>query len=177
MCGLSVYRVPPYRLIFIAIFSLTTGKISPTIGAPPDVSGFSYQPSWSFFAMDNSLDIFDDVKDGAEGLSAVGIHAGFPNPAAERDHRRPTLSLDRLLVPRPSSTYFFRIQGHQWSDQGINDGDVAIVDRTPQAAPHDMIVAWQDDFVLRRYGSLPPTVQIWGVVTAVVHRYRAGRSA
>lgn len=122
--------------------------------------------------MDKSFDIFDDVSSGAEGLSEVGIHAGFPNPAAERDHHKPTLSLDQLLVPRPNSTYFFRIQGHQWSDQGINDGDIAVVDRAPQPSPHDMVVAWQDDFVLRRQGTLPASTPVWGVVTAVVHRYQ-----
>lgn len=122
--------------------------------------------------MDNSLDIFDDVQPGAAGLSEVGIHAGFPNPAAERDHQKPTLSLDQLLIPRPSSTYFFRIAGHQWSDQGINDGDVAVVDRAPQPTKHDLVVAWQDDFVLRHFDTLTPPVRVWGVVTAVVHRYR-----
>jgi DNA polymerase V len=118
------------------------------------------------------MDIFDDIQQETEKLSEVGVHAGFPNPAAERDHHKPTLSLDQLLVPRPNSTYFFRIEGHQWSDRGINDGDVAVVDRAPHPAKHDLVVAWQDDFVLSRYGSLAPSAQVWGVVTAVVHRYQ-----
>jgi len=117
------------------------------------------------------MDIFDDIKSDEE-LSEIGIHAGFPNPAAERDHHKPTLSLDQLLVPRPNSTYFFRVQGHQWSDQGINDGDLAVVDRALQPAPHDIVVAWQDDFVLQRYNTVSSDAQIWGVVTAVVHRYQ-----
>lgn len=118
------------------------------------------------------MDIFDDVQGGVEGLSKVGIHAGFPNPAAEHDHQRATLSLDQLLVPRPNSTYFFRIEGHQWSDQGVYDGDLAVIDRAVRAGPHDMVIAWQDDFVLCRYDKLPTTVELWGVVTATVHQYR-----
>jgi DNA polymerase V len=121
------------------------------------------------------MDIFDDIQQGAADLSEVGIHAGFPNPAAERDHRKPTLSLDQLLVPRPNSTYFFRVEGHRWSDQGVSDGDLLIIDRAPRPTPYDVVVAWQDDFVLCRHGSLSPTVQVWGVVTAVVHRYRRVR--
>ena len=122
------------------------------------------------------MDIFDDIKSGEE-LSEIGVHAGFPNAAAEHDHHRPTLSLDQLLVPRPSSTYFFRVQGHQWGDQSINDGDIAVVDRALQPTPYDIVVAWQDDFVLQRYHTMPPEAQIWGVVTAVVHRYQAKGAA
>lgn len=118
------------------------------------------------------MDIFDDVQRDAEGLSEVGIHAGFPNPAAQHDHQRAALSLDQLLVPRPNSTYFFRIEGHQWSDQGIYDGDLAVIDRALRAVPHDMVIAWQDDFVLCRYDKLPAAAELWGVVTATVHQYR-----
>lgn len=121
------------------------------------------------------MDIFDDVNSGAAGLSEVGVHAGFPNPAAERDHRKATLSLDQLLVPRPNSTYFFRVQGHQWSDQGIYDGDIAVIDRALRPTAQDMVVAWQDDFVLRRQSALPATMSAWGVVTAVIHRYQRRR--
>ncbi|CAN5357423.1 hypothetical protein BH09PAT4_BH09PAT4_04450 [soil metagenome] len=120
------------------------------------------------------MDIFDDVQSGAEGLSKVGVHAGFPNPAAERDRQRATLSLDQLLIPRPNSTYFFRVQGHQWSDQGVYDGDLAVVDRAVRAKAHDVVIAWHDDFVLCQYGSLSPEVEPWGVVTATVHQYRRG---
>jgi hypothetical protein len=42
--------------------------------------------------------------------TAVATHKGFPNPAAERGGT--PLSLDRLLIKSPSSTYFFRIRGH-----------------------------------------------------------------
>ena len=119
------------------------------------------------------MDIFDDVQGKAEELSEVGVHAGFPNPAAERDHRKPTLSLDQLLVPRPHSTYFFRIQGHQWSDQGINDGDVAVVDRALHPTNRNLVIIWENGFSIQRYGSLPADNESWGVVTAVVHRYGA----
>lgn len=119
------------------------------------------------------MDIFDDIKSGADGLSEIGIHAGFPNPAAERDHRKPTLSLDRLLIPRPNSTYFFRITGHEWSNQGIYDSDIVVIDRAPHPSARDLVVAWQDDFIIARCSTLPPGVSPWGVVTAVIHQYRA----
>ncbi len=120
------------------------------------------------------MDIFDDISHEANGLSEVGIHAGFPNPAAGRDHHRATLSLDQLLVPRPNSSYFFRITGHRWADQGINDGDLAIIDRAMRPGAQDLVLCWQDGFVLSRYNRLGPGTEPWGVITAIVHVYKQG---
>jgi DNA polymerase V len=115
----------------------------------------------------------EHTYDSTEGrLSEVGVHAGFPNPAAQRDHRAPTLSLDQLLVSRPSSTYFFRLKGHQWTSQGVDDGDIAVVDRALLATPHDLVVAWRgDEFLLGRRSELGKRIDTWGVVTSIVHTY------
>jgi len=118
------------------------------------------------------MDIFDDIQPDVDGLSEVTTHAGFPNPAAGRDHRRPTLSLDTLLTPRPSSTYYFRLQGGNWEEQGVFDGDIAIVDRALSPRPDDLVVAWPDnEFVLLRAKRLV-IGHPWGVVTAIIHQYR-----
>jgi DNA polymerase V len=83
------------------------------------------------------------------------------------------LSLDQLLFKRPSSTYLFRLSGHQWSREGIADGDIAVVDRALTAKPGDLVVAWRgDDFLLVRLRQLPEDVAPWGVVAAIVHLYR-----
>ncbi len=106
-------------------------------------------------------------------LSEIGVHAGFPNPAAEADHHAPTLSLDRSLIPRPNSTYIFRLTGHTWLGQGIDDGDLAIVDRSLSARPTDLIVAWQGDgFLLARRRDISKRIDVWGIVTSIVHTYR-----
>lgn len=103
--------------------------------------------------------------------AAVTTHAGFPNPAADR-HGSP-LSLDRLLITHPSSTYFFRIRGHAWEEQGIFDGDIAIIDKalTPQAK--DLVVWWQTsgDLYLTNY-SHARQQNIWGTVSSVIHPTR-----
>lgn len=120
------------------------------------------------------MDIYDDLHNRDE-LSQVTTHAGFPNAAADRDHRAPTLDLNTLLVPQPNSTYYFRLQGHDWADQGIYDGDIAIVDRSLQPQPNDLVVAWPDDqFVLTRTKQLIGYTP-WGVVTAIIHQYRGAR--
>lgn len=109
----------------------------------------------------------------SEPLSTISIHAGFPNPAADSDRRGAGLSLDQLLLSRPSSTYMFRLRGHSWSEEGIAPGDIAVVDRATVATSQDLVVTWVDDeFTLTKRGDLPAAVTPWGTVTAIVHLYK-----
>lgn len=106
---------------------------------------------------------------------AVRLHRGFPNPAAERFTGQSglSLSLDVALIRSPQSTYLFRISGSQWERYGIFDRDVALVDRALAPRVADPVIFWEDDsFVIRRYRYLPAGTAVWGVVTAVIHRYR-----
>lgn len=115
----------------------------------------------------------DDLQTVANG-NGVSVHSGFPNPALEhRGQGRLSLDLNQLLVQRPSSTYLFRIEGHHWADQGIYDGDVAVIDRAAQAHPNDLIIAWHDEaLVICKQHQLLEADQPWGVVTAIIHQYR-----
>lgn len=102
----------------------------------------------------------------------VSVHKGFPNPAADNYGRRTSLALDlnKLLVKHPSSTYLFRIAGHHWTEQGIFDGDVAVIDRALTANSYDTVLIWIDDnFELRRRNTITENQHIWGVVSAVIH--------
>ncbi|HEX5744040.1 MAG TPA: S24 family peptidase [Candidatus Saccharimonadales bacterium] len=115
----------------------------------------------------------DDPKTVAAG-DGVSVHSGFPNPAADAGQGY-GLSLDfnKLLVRHPSSTYMFRVAGHNWASLGLYDGDVAVIDRALQAGPGDLLVVWQGGSSrLCRQSQLTPEDKPWGVVTAVIHRYR-----
>lgn len=102
----------------------------------------------------------------------VSIHAGFPNPAAERSAAA-SLSLDRLLIGRPSSTFFFELSGSSWQEPGLAAGDLAVIDRALSPRPADLVIAWQDNqFILVRHRRLPKDVESFGVITAIIHRYR-----
>ena len=102
--------------------------------------------------------------------TAVATHKGFPNPAAERG--RTPLSLDRLLIRSPSSTYFFRIRGHSWHRLGIFDGDIAIIDRARTPTPGKIVIASTDtgELVLSKWGEIR-LENLWGVVTAIIHEF------
>lgn len=118
------------------------------------------------------------MSDNLQNLAdsdGVSVHGGFPNPALDhRTDKRPlSLDLNQLLVKRPSSTYLFRVEGHTWADQGIYDGDIAVIDRAPQATSQDLVVARRlHGSTIMRQSQLTPEDQPWGVVTAVIHQYR-----
>lgn len=103
--------------------------------------------------------------------SGVAVHAGFPNPAADRGGNAP-LSLDRLLIKHPVSTYFFRIRGHSWHRYGVFDGDLAIIDRALNPRDNELVVWWDEAgaFHLSDRKTADPS-NLWGTLTAVVHSF------
>lgn len=103
--------------------------------------------------------------------TSVNVHAGFPNPAAERTGT--PLSLDKLLIRHPSSTYFFRIRGHSWFRYGVFDGDLAVIDRALTPKGKNLVVWWQEggEFCLSPY-SRAPRQNIWGTITAIIHPFQ-----
>ena len=106
--------------------------------------------------------------------AGVSVHTGFPNPALDgRRHGAPlALDLNQLLVQRPASTYLFRISGHSWADQGVYDGDVAVVDRTLTARANDLVIGGSaGGFTLCRRQRLADGDEALGVVTAIIHQY------
>lgn len=115
------------------------------------------------------------VRAGSDGVS---VHAGFPNPALDRLGQGGYLALDlnQLLLNSPSSSYLFRVSGDEWQEQGVFDGDVAIIDRALTARPHDVIIAWQaSGFIITRAATLSPSDRQWGIVTAIIHNFRPAK--
>lgn len=107
------------------------------------------------------------------GSDGISIHTGFPNPAIDRQNQGSKLTLDinQLLIKNSSSTYLFRIAGHSWADQGIFDGDIAVVDRALTPQPSDLVIDWQDSFIIERQNRREAQQQAWGVITAIIHQY------
>lgn len=92
---------------------------------------------------------------------------------AQRGLSSSALDLNQLLMPQTGSACMFRVTGHHWADQGILDGDIAVIDRAIQAGSTDLIVAWSDEGLnLCRQHQLTNSHKPWGVVTAIIHQYR-----
>jgi SOS-response transcriptional repressor LexA len=103
-------------------------------------------------------------------ISAV---VSFTNTSYRNDAN--PLDLNELVVKNPNSTFFMRIQGESWANQGIFPGDVAVIDRSLTPRRGDTVVAEVDgEFALTKLGSLETNAEaiVWGVVTHTVHRRR-----
>lgn len=64
---------------------------------------------------------------------APELRAGFPSPAEEYLHD--SLDFNRDLIHHPEATFYGRVIGDSMVDAGINDGDIAVIDRSRE--PHD----------------------------------------
>lgn len=117
------------------------------------------------------MDTIDINADAVGEGTSVAVHAGFPNPGADR--RGTPLSLDRLLIRHPVSTYLFRIRGHQWEARGIFDGDITILDRALEPREQDLVVWWtaSGEFYLTSFHRANRQ-NIWAVVSSIIHPAR-----
>jgi DNA polymerase V len=77
------------------------------------------------------------------------VKAGFPSPA--EDHSDLKLDLNKELIKNPSSTFFARVSGESMIEDGVDDGDLLIVDKS--ISPYDgaLAVCYIDgEFTLKR---------------------------
>lgn len=100
----------------------------------------------------------------------LSIHTGFPNPAT--DNTQESLSLDQLLISHPVSTFFLRIQGDNWENRGIFNGDIVVVDRSLSPRHTDLVIWWLDDSFIISKLAVVPDGELWGTVISIVHRFR-----
>jgi DNA polymerase V len=121
-------------------------------------------------------------------LSAV--QAGMPSPGD--DVIDTGLDLNRHLIQQPAATFFVRVTGDSMTGAGIFSGDLLVVDRSRSASNGSVIIAVVDgELTVKRlrksggksmliaenpaYGPVPigegTSVEVWGVVTAVIHRF------
>lgn len=112
-----------------------------------------------------------DFENNEDKNIGVSVHAGFPNAAEDRG--RTALDFNALLIRHPSSTYCFRVAGKAYEEQGIFDGDIAVIDRALTPQPQDLVIYFDDDdFIITTYRHLKSHTSIWGVMTATIHRTR-----
>lgn len=76
------------------------------------------------------------------------IETGFPSPAG--DHLERALNLEELIVRRPTSTFYVRVEGDAMKASGIHDKDILVVDRSLNATNGSILVVTIDDEVLIR---------------------------
>ena len=77
------------------------------------------------------------------------VEAGFPSPAEEE--LLDTMSLDEFLIGNREATYILKVQGDSMIDAGIMPGDYALVERTDNAKPGDIVIAEIDGKYTMKY--------------------------
>ena len=115
------------------------------------------------------------------------VAISFGSPAGESGGTR--LDLNEILIRNPQAAFLMRISGSAMREAGIDDGDLALVDRAIDAGHgHVVIAVHHDEFLCRRlcrrgealglqatdssvadiWASEVDAFDIWGVVTHVV---------
>ncbi len=124
-----------------------------------------------------------------------GIQAGFPSPA--QDYITEYIDLNRELIRHPASTFYGKVVGESMIEEGIEPGDLLVIDRSLEPADGDLAVCCLDgDFTLKRIRlernrvwlipsneEFDPILvtpddrfEVWGVVTHTIKNNRRPRN-
>lgn len=123
-----------------------------------------------------------------------GVAAGFPSPGQE--YISESIDLNHLLISNPAATFIAKVVGLSMVEEGIDEGDLVVVDRSINPIDGDLVICCLDgDFTLKRihftsHGvSLMPSnshyspievspdsqFMVWGVVTHTIKSNRRPR--
>jgi DNA polymerase V len=123
-----------------------------------------------------------------------GIRAGFPSPA--QDYMELAIDLNKELIKHPTSTFYGRVVGNSMKDEGIEEGDILVIDKSLELMDDDLAVCFIDgDFTVKRVRlesdaawlvpsnvKYPPIkvtkdneFMVWGIVTYTIKKNRRKR--
>ncbi|MFA7282194.1 MAG: S24 family peptidase, partial [Sterolibacterium sp.] len=122
-------------------------------------------------------------------LAEAAVPAGLPTLA--NDVSGEPFFVDDYLVRKPSRTAMIPVKGDSMCDAGVNDGDIAVVERGGAARKGDFVVAIvdneftlkelgleRDKFILKPHNKAYPVIrpkgslEIFGVMVGLVRRYK-----
>ena len=141
--------------------------------------------------MSNDINIFspDETQRMDIPLSEERVAAGFPSPA--EDYAAQGLDLNKEVIKNPASTFYARVSGLSMVDEGINEGDLLVIDKSVEPRNGSLAVCYIDgEFTLKRFRRegdkallipankdfSPITVTadndflIWGIVTYIIKK-------
>jgi DNA polymerase V len=81
-----------------------------------------------------------------------------------------TLDLNQLIVDHPAATFFMRMSGDAMQSHGIFAGDLLVVNRSLDPKIGNTVIAVVDGELAVVRLSENKELQIWGVVTHVIHK-------
>ena len=129
-------------------------------------------------------------KLGIPMVEAGEVHAGFPSPVQDAYLNQP-IDLNKELVNHPATTFIVRVTGDSMIDEGIESGDLLLVDRSLYPTYRNLTICMLDgEFCIKRIvqkgnkvllksgnRKYPPIevdplrdFTVWGVVTWVLKK-------
>lgn len=139
------------------------------------------------------LEFYPAVEQGApvaQLISEAEVHAGFPSPVDEAYRSQP-IDLNEELIKSPATTYIVKVVGDSMIEEGIDQGDMLVVDRSLFPTERNIAVCMLGgEFCLKRIvqkdgktylysgnQAYPPIevpqdaeLRVWGVVQWVLKR-------
>lgn len=83
-------------------------------------------------------------------IADVPVHAGFPCPVDDAYMSQP-IDLNKELIKNPASTYLVRVEGDSMIDEGVDSGDLLVVDRSLFPTEKSLsVVMYDGEFALKR---------------------------
>ena len=80
---------------------------------------------------------------------APSIRAGFPSPA--EDYLTRTIDFNKDMIKNPEATFYGEVEGDSMIGIGIEDGDIAVIDRSIEPEDGDIVVAYlEGEFNVKR---------------------------
>ncbi len=139
-----------------------------------------------------TLEIYSALSDSELQLPLISeaISAGFPSPAM--DFIDLSIDLNKHLIKHPSSTFYGRVKGDSMKDEGIHDGDLLVIDKSPKPMDGKIAVCYIDgEFTIKKikleqdacwlipaneaYKAIRVNSEndflIWGIVTHVIKSF------
>ena len=83
-----------------------------------------------------------EFKEKLDLLFAPSIKAGFPNSADDYMHE--SLDFNRDIIKHPEATFYGRVEGDSMIDLAIEEGDIAVIDRSIEPEHRDIVVSYID---------------------------------
>lgn len=83
-------------------------------------------------------------------MAEIAVHAGFPCPVDDAYMSQP-IDLNKELIAHPASSYIVRVTGNSMIEEGIDEGDILVVDRSLLPTErHISVVMYDGEFALKR---------------------------
>ena len=85
------------------------------------------------------------------------------------------IDLNGYIIRNKNSTFFFKLATDIYTDKGIHNGSIVVIDRSFFPEKDDVVLCFIDgQYVLKDYLEIcnDPEIEVWGVLSKVINSFR-----